>query len=165
MLHMTKILLIISLVSQYALCQKDSLTTTTIDTLETHLNNLRWETRDNKTTYFIDDEKISRRKYKSYLRRVLDPRKCTPCYLKAYKKNKLIYEGDFYTDCNVGIYKEFYKNGNIKTVGHFRRNKTESWDMEDLEEWCTIKEGVWEYYDEKGNLTKKEEYKNGILQK
>lgn len=162
---MTRILLFIYLFSHYTLCQNDSLNSTiTVDTLNTHLSNLRWETRDNKTSYFIDNKKISKRKYKSYLRRIIDPEKCTPCYLKAYRNNKLIYEGDFYLDCGVGTYKEFYLNGNIKVIGNYRRNETQEWNRATSNEWCAIKEGVWKYYDEKGNLTKKEEYKNGILQ-
>jgi antitoxin component YwqK of YwqJK toxin-antitoxin module len=94
---------------------------------------------------------------------MVDPMKCTPCYLKAYAKNKLIYEGDFYTDCGVGNYIEYYSNGNIKVKGQYKRNLIKEWNLSKSNEWCAIKVGVWEYYDEKGNLIKSEEYQNGLL--
>lgn len=51
--------------------------------------------------------------------------------------------------------KEYYENGKIKVEGH-SSYKPESKDYE--------KEGDWAYYNEKGQLVKKEKYKNGKLQ-
>lgn len=51
--------------------------------------------------------------------------------------------------------KEYYENGKVKVEGH-SSYKPESKDYE--------KEGEWAYYNEKGQLVKKEKYKNGKLQ-
>lgn len=53
------------------------------------------------------------------------------------------------------IKKEFYENGRVKEEGsmHFRK------DLGDYQ-----KEGVWTYFDEKGNQTKTEKYHNGELE-
>lgn len=51
--------------------------------------------------------------------------------------------------------KEYYENGKVKVEGH-TSYKTDSQDYE--------KDGDWAYYNEKGQLVKKEKYKNGKLQ-
>jgi antitoxin component YwqK of YwqJK toxin-antitoxin module len=51
--------------------------------------------------------------------------------------------------------KEYFENGKVKTEGS-SYYKPESKDYQ--------KEGDWEYYNEKGQLVKKEKYKNGKLQ-
>tara|TARA_B100001146_G_scaffold113557_1_gene100081 strand:+ start:722 stop:874 length:153 start_codon:yes stop_codon:yes gene_type:complete len=43
------------------------------------------------------------------------------------------------------------ENGQLKHKGNYKNYKEGK------------KEGLWEYYDEEGNLTKTEEYKDGVL--
>ena len=48
--------------------------------------------------------------------------------------------------------KEFYENGRVKEEGTMLFRK----DLGDY-----LKDGAWTYYDEKGNVTKTENYHNG----
>ena len=47
-----------------------------------------------------------------------------------------------------GQVKEYYENGKLKLRGNYKEDK---------------KEGKWEYFDEEGNLTGTEKYKNDDL--
>ncbi len=51
--------------------------------------------------------------------------------------------------------KEFYENGRVKEEGNMYFHK----DLEDYQ-----KEGVWTFYDEKGNVSKTEKYHNGKVE-
>jgi antitoxin component YwqK of YwqJK toxin-antitoxin module len=53
------------------------------------------------------------------------------------------------------VEKEYYENGKVKVEGYMNY-KPESKDFQ--------KEGEWAYYNEKGQIVKKEKYKNGQLQ-
>lgn len=53
------------------------------------------------------------------------------------------------------IKKEFYTNGRVKEEGSMLFRK----DLGDYQ-----KEGVWTYFDEKGNTTKTENYHNGVIE-
>lgn len=53
------------------------------------------------------------------------------------------------------IKKEFYENGRVKEEGNMFFHK----DLEDYQ-----KEGVWTFYDEKGNVLKTEKYHNGKVE-
>ena len=53
------------------------------------------------------------------------------------------------------VEKEYYENGKVKVEGYMHY-KPESKDFQ--------KEGEWAYYNEKGQIVKKEKYKNGQLQ-
>jgi antitoxin component YwqK of YwqJK toxin-antitoxin module len=134
-----------------------------IDTIEIHHYNLRWRTTNGKTTYYKDDKKISKRKYNALAETTSKLKDCVPCYIIAYTNNKLAYEGDFYTDCGVGLFIEYYSNGIIKTKGEYKRNPNKDWEMESISEWCAIKNGTWENFDNKGNLIKSEKYINDVL--
>ena len=47
-----------------------------------------------------------------------------------------------------GLYEQFHENGKLKMKGEKNKGKNN---------------GIWEYHDKEGNLTKTEEYKDGEL--
>ena len=80
--------------------------------------------------------------------------------MKIYNKiEKLAEAGVFYKDCNVGVWKEYYRNGKIKLIGHYKENQKEDWN--DIE--CCIKHGKWTYYKRNGKIKKLENYLDGRL--
>ncbi len=134
-----------------------------MDTLETHYHNLSWQSTNGKFTYYQNGKKISKRKYDDLSSTTIDLNDCKPCYLITYDGNKLIYEGDFYSDCGVGLYIDYYPNGNVKTKGQYKKNTKNNWDENKVSEWCSIKNGLWLYYNTTGNLLRSEQYENGKL--
>lgn len=59
------------------------------------------------------------------------------------KKNRIIEQGYWLGEFFNGLYISYYKNGKVKSKGKFAGEE---------------KTGEWLYYDEKGNLQKKETY-------
>lgn len=74
-----------------------------------------------------------------------------PCIVKNYYRNGQqrfeFYYSDEWLTAN-GDWKEWYENGNLKSMGYYKDNK---------------KHGIWKYYKENGELEKIEEYNNGEL--
>ena len=89
---------------------------------------------------------------------------CTPCLLETYNaEEKLLYRGVQYTDCRIGFWTEYFLNGKVKLAGQYKENDTHLWGNLYKRNLCSIMEGTWTYYDEKGNVTKVEKYKEGKL--
>ena len=65
-------------------------------------------------------------------------------FIFADKKNRIIEEGFWLGEFFTGLYISYYKNGKVQSKGQY--------DGID-------KIGVWEYFDEKGNLIKTENYR------
>ncbi len=151
-------------IAEVGLSQSDSVAVQfKVDTLVTHYHSLTWQSSNRKVTYYENGKEISKSKYDALNKETIDPNDCTPCYLVAYQDKILIYEGDFYTDCGVGLYIDYYPNGNVKSKGEYKRNIDQNWNIDKVNEWCAVKNGLWEYFDESGNLIKSEQYENGIL--
>lgn len=72
----------------------------------------------------------------------------------------LLREGIFYGDCQIGYYKEFYRDGIIKTLGQFKENTTGNWKNIGNRGYCSVKDGDWKYYNENGKLVYTETWKN-----
>lgn len=79
-----------------------------------------------------------------------------------YKENKFYEDGSPAKEISIidkkskkYIEKEYYENGKVKVEGHMFYKP----ELNDYQ-----KEGEWAYYNEKGQLVKKEKYKNGKLQ-
>jgi antitoxin component YwqK of YwqJK toxin-antitoxin module len=88
--------------------------------------------------------------------------KCTPCWLKVIDKNgKLNYEGNFWTDCCIGSYIEWYDNGQIKVRGQY--NAPAKGEEPDFNKGFCKREGLWTYYKRNGGVIRTETYKDGHL--
>ena len=162
MKHLVWILLLHLSLIKIGYCQSDSLEIK-MDTLVSNNHNLSWHSKNGKYTYYRDGKKITKSKFNELKDEIVDLSNCVPCYLISYKDGELLYEGEFYTDCGVGIYLDYYRNGNVKTKGHYKRNIIQNWDNDKVNEWCSIKDGLWEYFDKQGGLIKSEFYENGEL--
>jgi hypothetical protein len=112
--------------------------------------------------YWIGKRKVTEQEYLDYLKFPDPSSKCMPCYLINKIKGKTTYEGEFYTDCGLGVYIERYSNGKIKVKGQHRtpldNNYTKLFDRG----YCSVRIGEWFYYKKNGELEKTIVYADGI---
>lgn len=90
---------------------------------------------------------------------------------KDEKTNHLIYEGEFKNDMPVGLFKYYYPHDTLRALMFFRSDgKTASAKLFHMNGKRMaagnyinkeIKDSVWTYYDEDGQLISKEKYKAG----
>ena len=113
--------------------------------------------------YKIDGEVVDEETYYSFINKYKNNlKKCKPCYMKTYDKNdRLISEGHQYQDCYIGTWIEYHKNGRVKLTGNFKENKTKRWGNLWERGYCSDPEGTFIYYNESGEKTKTETYKDG----
>ncbi len=141
---------------------KKSINYTNLDTLKWYEVSLTYVSYP-KPTYLINGREIDEKEYNFYKKNYDNILVCKPCYLKVYDEfDNLLREAVQYMDCFVGLYIDYYPNGNIKTVGQYKENLSANWDK--ASKVCNIKDGIWLYYDINGNLIKKEKYKNNVQQ-
>jgi antitoxin component YwqK of YwqJK toxin-antitoxin module len=127
-------------------------------------NNFNFKIKQIK--YFVDCKEVSEAVYLKYKNANDKIDKCTPCYAKTLDTNgRIINAGVKYTDCAVGIWIEYYINGKIKVIGHYKENNTGKWKNIWDKGYCSKKHGIWKYYDTNGQLINTELYKNGNLMK
>lgn len=118
----------------------------------------------NKVTYKVDGAIVSKKEYDKYSLGLRAISECKPCYMKHYnKKGVLVKYAAQYTDCRIGVYKEFFKDGKVKIIGHYKENHTGDWSDLYKRGYCSKKHGKWEYFNIYGILYKIEEYENGRL--
>ena len=91
---------------------------------------------------------------------------CTPCILKYYdENNKLIHKAIQYTDCWVGAFEEYYPNGKVKLSGQYLENTTGNWENIYERGYCNVPDGIWTYFNEKGDKTYCEYWEKGEFTK
>jgi antitoxin component YwqK of YwqJK toxin-antitoxin module len=133
------------------------------DTVKFYAVSLTSETRDGKTTYQVDNKQVSKAEYDKYHAAYKNLANCKPCYMRTYTKEEvLLNEGDRYTDCQVGTWKEFYPDGQIKVLGQFRADSTGKWKEKKSDKWCSIREGEWTYYNATGAIDSAVHYVNNV---
>jgi antitoxin component YwqK of YwqJK toxin-antitoxin module len=131
-----------------------------MDTLTFEPHSVGMKGEGKKCQYYVDGKLSTKEKY---LKVTNDTSKsverCKPCWLRVNDKDgKLNYEGNYWTDCCIGAYIQYYNTGQIKTKGQYKtpgkgQNPT-----------CK-QEGLWLYYKGNGNIEKTETYKDGQLVK
>jgi len=148
-------------------------------TSEQNLDTIRWYnlilaegTSNGKKVYTANEVIVDSARYaylyKQWGRNVI--RKCRPCYLlELDEKDKTIMEGKFYLNMPIGIYRDYYKNGKLKSSGNYKNvypltHNDFKMGMPCIGK-CTVKEGEWKYFNDKGKLTKTEKFKEGQLVK
>ena len=119
---------------------------------------------DTEDKYMVNDKEVSRKTYRKFEKTWENINSCTPCILRSYDENDiLLSEGVAYTDCNVGYFKEFYPNGQIKLSSHYKENPTENWYNIVTRGYCNVPDGQWTYYDENGAVQYSEYWKDGAF--
>lgn len=58
-----------------------------------------------------------------------------------------------------GAIKSYAMDGKLISVGHYALSRPS-----DKSEWISLKHGDWIFYDDKGNVIRKETYKSGVKQ-
>jgi antitoxin component YwqK of YwqJK toxin-antitoxin module len=133
-----------------------------IDTMKLYSVSTESYSRNGKTTYKVNGVRVKKQEYDKYHDPLADIGNCKPCYVKTYSKsNELLYEGDQYTDCPVGYWKEYYSAGKVKLEGHYKSDSTGVWDERNSGMWCAIKHGKWTYYNRSSGVDSVVNYIDG----
>ena len=124
--------------------------------------NTKASTKNGKTTYKVNNKVVKKSTYKKYHRTWKNMENCCPCILKSYDEKKvLLSEAVSCTDCLVGYYKGYYRNGTIKVIGHYKENPTGDWTNIYQRGYCSVKDGKWTYFNKKGKIKYIEIWDNG----
>jgi antitoxin component YwqK of YwqJK toxin-antitoxin module len=135
-----------------------------LDTIETYNVGLRAETGPGYERYFVNDRPVDKLTYKKYKTKWDNIGICKPCFLKTYDVNDiLVITSIQYTDCAVGLWTEYYPNGKIKLVGHFKENDSNNWTGLYKRGFCSVKNGEWIFYQTNGMRERTDIYKDGKL--
>lgn len=114
--------------------------------------------------YFVNCKEVSQTEYLKYKEANDRIKECKPCYMKTLDSSGVLLRTAVqYGDCIVGNWTEYYPDGKIKVTGQYKENDTGNWNNLWKRGYCSRKEGEWCYYDENGNITKKEKYKDDKL--
>lgn len=106
---------------------------------------MQW--KDGKYTYKINGKEVTDSIYNKYGKNYKTLKSCRPCIIKSFDENdSLIREAVSYKGVDIGWFKEFYENGNLKLTGNNSGN---------------IKNGQWVYFSEQGDTLYSEYWENG----
>jgi antitoxin component YwqK of YwqJK toxin-antitoxin module len=115
-----------------------------------------------KITYTVNDGKVDKETYDKYHDTWQNFETCCPCILQTYDINDVLQtEAVSCTDCLVGFYFEFHENGVTKIKGHCKENPTGNWSDIFKRGYCSVKDGIWEYFNEQGEIFSIETWKDG----
>jgi hypothetical protein len=84
---------------------------------------------------------------------------CRPCYLFTYEEGILIRESEQFTDCAIGLWKEYYPNGQVREFGQYKRNLSGIWTKV-YPDYCSVKQGEWLYFSQAGDTLYREYWAN-----
>jgi len=113
------------------------------------------------TTYKLNDKEVSKSTYDKYHSTWKNMETCKPCVLMTYDMNdKLLYKGIQYSDCRVGFWIEYFQNGKIKLIGHYKENESGDWNNAWDRGFCRP-DGAFTYFNETGEELYTEYWKNG----
>lgn len=88
-----------------------------------------------------------------------DLKACTPCWLRQTDSTgRINIEYAAYIDCPAGKYREYYPSGQLKLSGLYQENTTNEWTDGVT---CSVKTGVWTYYNEDGTIHYDETWSKG----
>lgn len=115
------------------------------------------------TTYQANGKEINKTTYDKYLISRQDWQNCCPCIIESYDENdNLLAESvSCGGECIVGWLKGYYPNGKMRFIGSYKENPTEDWSNIWERNYCSIKNGLWIYFDENGDTLYSELWDNG----
>ncbi len=145
------------------LSQNDSVSSyKNLETKKYYSATFRMSKINGKEVYTLNDKLVDKETYLKFKDTFENMVNCKPCILQTYDENDiLLREGITYTDAQVGYFKEYYSNGQIKLRGFYKENTTGNWDNICSRNLCNIPIGTWTYYDEKGEVLYTEKWENG----
>lgn len=162
-LTLTWIILTIALGQAFG--QSDSTTVYKgLDTKKFYSVGLSSQITNGKGTYEVNDKKVSKSTYDKYQSTWKNMETCCPCILKSYDENDiLISEAVSCTDCGVGWFKYYYKNGKVKLSGSYKENPTGDWTDIWNRGYCSVPNGQWTYFNKRGDTLYTEFWENGTF--
>ena len=137
---------------------------TKLETKKIYSVETSFQTINGKARYELDGKKVSKSTYDKFKPNWKNLETCCPCLLKYYDKNDiLLREVVSCTDCGVGDVKEFWANGQLKLSGKFNENNSGDWNYKTIQArgFCSVPDGKWTYYTNKGEFLYSEFWKNG----
>ncbi len=116
----------------------------------------------NGSRFEINGKTVSKSTYDKYKATWENMETCCPCILKSYDENDLLLsETVACTDCAVGSFKTFYPNGKVKLSGRYKENPTGDWNNIWARGYCSVPDGEWNYFNEKGDTLYSEFWNDG----
>lgn len=159
--------IIIVLITHFGQVCGQTDTATVYNNLETrkfYSVGLHSQTGSGKVVYEVNGKRATKRKYDKYQSTWKNMETCCPCILKSYdESDNLIRESVSCTDCGVGWFKIFYKNGKVKLSGTYKENPTGDWNDIWNRGYCSVPNGQWTYFKENGDTLYSEFWNNGVF--
>ena len=122
------------------------------------------QTTNGKGTYEVNGKTVSKSTYDKYQSTWKNMETCCPCLLESFDENdNLIRESVSCTDCGVGRFKTYYKNGKVKLSGTYKENPTGDWKNLWDRGYCSVPNGQWTYFKENGDTLYSEIWDNGVF--
>lgn len=135
-----------------------------LDTLRTYDVYLEERPTPFGKAYMCNGNEVTRQKYLEYKRFWDAAGACKPCLLYTYNdKDQLKYVAFQYEDCLCGSYVEYYPDGGMKVQGQFKQNTNDVWQNIKSMDVCNIRDGLWTYYTETGEVLRVETYVDGKI--
>lgn len=159
-------LLILLAITQHLFSQGDTISTyKNLETKKFYSVDLESSSMNSeKTIYKVNDKEVKEANYLKYKSTWENMKNCKPCILQYYDENDvLLREAIAYTDAQVGYFKEYYPNGQIRLNGFYKENTTGNWDNLCSRNLCNVPIGTWTYYNEKGETLYTEQWNNGTF--
>lgn len=157
--------LILSNISNIAVAQNSSeLKSENLKVIKTYdMNGLTETWFNKKVSYSYRGKKLSKRKYNKYFGKSENIWDCKPCLFQTYSidNNNLIEEKVAYTACDIGLIKKYYTNGKINYIGNYFYDSLVDFNSLYTEKKCSIPDGEWIYFNEKGDTVYKEYWEIG----
>ena len=113
------------------------------------------------TTYTHGGKEISKSTYDKFDSAWKNMETCKPCILMTYDINDILLRKTIqYTDCPVGFCIEYFPNGKVKLIGHYKENDSGDWKDAQDRGFCR-EDGAFTYFNEKGEELYSEYWKDG----
>jgi len=115
-------------------------------------------------TYLVDGEQVGKYTYESLQKTSHENyASCNPCILVYTDVNDHVFAKEVLNNgCNTGFAIEYYANGNPKVIGNYRLNEQDDL-LKDLERvHCSLKHGIWTYFDENRKFLYNEYWENDV---
>lgn len=135
-----------------------------LETRKSYAVNLISRNGEGKIIYEVNGKKVSKQVYDKYHSTWKNMVTCCPCILKSYDENDiLLRESVSCADCEVGWFKDYFPNGNLKLKGNYKENPTGNWKNIWDRGYCNVPDGEWIYFNENGETLYSEFWDNGVF--
>jgi antitoxin component YwqK of YwqJK toxin-antitoxin module len=113
------------------------------------------------TVYKMNDKEVTKSNYDKYHNTWKNMETCKPCILETYDiNNKLLKKGIQYTDCPVGFWIEYFPNGKVKLIAHYKENENGDWNNAWDRGFCRP-DGAFTYFNDRGQKLYTEYWREG----